>query len=132
MRVGVLLVAFQICTVLSALAEAIFLPSGDHAMFSTAEECFRYVLKSFPKGNGALVNCFDASVWHTCSKALANSNTLAKRCSGLLASAFWITWSIADGNAGSLARREGGGTRTCCVATSMKDPEKRRSPLNHS
>src|SRR5579859_3697406 len=100
MKTGVLLVAFQICTVLSALAEAIFFPSGDHAMCSTAVECFRYVVKSFPIGAGALANCFDASAWHTCSKALANSNTLAKRCSGLLASPFCMTLSRAVGSAG--------------------------------
>src|SRR5215471_9700920 len=109
MRTGVLLVAFQICTVLSALAEASFLPSGDQAMLSTAEECFRYVLKSFPIGTDVLVNCFDASAWHTCSKALENSKTLAKRCSGFLASAFWITWSIARGSAGSFSCKVGGG-----------------------
>src|SRR5579884_3656324 len=55
------------------------------------------------------------------SKALANASTLGKRSWGFLASAVITTCSTAGGISGNLARRDGGLTERCCVATSRKD-----------
>src|SRR6266571_1652814 len=62
------------------------------------------------------------SDWQACSRAVAKSCILAKRCSGSLASAFSTTCSTAGEIVGTFSRKGGGGTRVCLIAISVNDP----------
>ena len=64
--------------------------------------------------------------------AVANACTLAKRAAGSLASAVKTTCSTSGETAGTFSRKDGGGSRKCCIAISVAVPPKGRSPHNHS
>src|ERR1051325_8558328 len=81
---------------------------------------------------GAIVGILAASPRLACSRAVAKAATLAKRCVGSLASAVNMTCSTSGEIEGTFSRREGTGDSICLTAISVNEPEKGRSPLNHS
>src|SRR6266436_7107007 len=70
--------------------------------------------------------------WLACSKAVANSCTVGKRCCGTLASALSTTCSTAGGSFGIFSCKGGGGTLRCWLMTCHGFPWKGCSPLSHS
>src|SRR5579863_855446 len=67
-----------------------------------------------------------------CSRASANSCTLAKRSLGCLASALNTTCSTSGERKGTRSRKDGGGTCKCWSTTSVRVPWKGHLPQSHS